>query len=511
MSEKIPEENEQLFYDLGVEIVYNPILIPELKYFNKYQIFKLVDSYDFDIMINLDTDIVISEDFSNDISFDKFQAAVDIIDPLEIDNWKKLFSYFNISFPKVNQTSFRTMKKTIPYFTSGFMIIPKPYLSQLYTHFESIYNKLDDFFSNHSQIDHYSWFKDQIALTLAVQKSLIPYSVLSPSMNFHTHTELHKESNPEQIHPKVIHYHHRLTSKNNIRYTWNYPKINSIIEQINSKLCSEYDIDYLIDKMYLEILNRPADDEGLKLYSDYLEKNNFDFSKLKIILETSPEYNSYNIPIKLCIGYDDLSLNELNNKTKFQYSQNMMDIINSGRKHFGWFNQYFPKIFEYEWILNKLKTLTNKKILDLGSGITPLPIILSNSHQIFTLDSSDNIFFPNDDPLTFQENGYFDYSYFTQGITSIHSDIFDAQLENGYFNTIFSLSMIENIVPAKRHSLLSKLFSSSTDDGELFLSVYVGNEKNIIPFQHRFEQNFTNKDYGTLDELISDAESNKSE
>ena len=65
-------------------------------YANKIPMLGFSEEVDFDILVALDTDIIIRRDFSNLIDEKKIGAVRDDIDPLGLDNWKILFKHFGL-------------------------------------------------------------------------------------------------------------------------------------------------------------------------------------------------------------------------------------------------------------------------------------------------------------------------------------------------------------------------------------------------------------------------------
>ena len=80
---------------------------------------------DVDVIVMLDTDIVISRDFSESLSKQKILAKPEDSDPFTLDDWQQLFDYFQLPFPQKRFQTSCTGQETIPYFNGGVIIIPK--------------------------------------------------------------------------------------------------------------------------------------------------------------------------------------------------------------------------------------------------------------------------------------------------------------------------------------------------------------------------------------------------
>jgi 2-polyprenyl-3-methyl-5-hydroxy-6-metoxy-1,4-benzoquinol methylase len=120
-------------------------------------------------------------------------------------------------------------------------------------------------------------------------------------------------------------------------------------------------------------------------------------------------------------------------------------IMDASRKHFGFFTQTSTRVIEYPWIMKNLRGIdTGSRILDIGSGISPLPILLAEQrlfvecvdshHNIRSLSTKDHL----------NEWGFLDYSVISQNISSFNVDIVTFQ-PNNKFEAIYSVSVIEHM------------------------------------------------------------------
>lgn len=293
---------------LGIKIKIVDAIDGRCLHANKIQMLSLCEEEDFDVLVALDTDVAISADFYKYIDLESFRAAQDDFDPLSPSEWEKLYNFFGIQIPSDRYIVYKTMKKTVPYFNSGVLIIPRKFLPGLYESWRIFVNKLLESYSALPQISKNSFYLDQLALALAIQDLKVPYSPLPLEMNFPNHVDVHKDCKPELLEPIIIHHHHRITTNGNIRHHWHYENINRIIDRINSTLnkmnfkennqdsksknYEKKDYEMVVDDAYREILLRCADVESMQYYANLLKTEKMSIDNLKKTLLESEEYES---------------------------------------------------------------------------------------------------------------------------------------------------------------------------------------------------------------------------
>lgn len=214
---------------IGVKVNIVEPFIPGYPYANKLRMLQLDEEYD--ILLALDCDLVITKDFSKEISTEYVQACPPYMDPLTIDKWESLFSQFALEMPTQRYRLFGSYRQTIPYFNSGVVTIPKMYSEKLLLSWEKYILALLELES----LSNVRTFTDQIALSLALADEQIPFKQLPIEMNFPIHNRIHPLFHPEKVDPFIIHYHNRVTNQKLIKKT-NYKKTNRHIAKVNSFL-----------------------------------------------------------------------------------------------------------------------------------------------------------------------------------------------------------------------------------------------------------------------------------
>jgi len=500
-SESVSEETRTVLEKLGVEIRLIEPIDNRCVHANKIQMLGLSD-LDFDILIALDTDTIILKDFSRFIDGKKIQAVQDDIDPLGLSNWKTLFKEFGLELPTERFRSSLTWEKTIPYFNTGVLLIPQQYVFSLYETWKSYIYKLLEIYKKFPLIAEHSFYTDQIAFSLAIQDKGFSYSPLSLEMNFPMHVRLHKNSNVEKINPFLIHYHHRISKSGNIRNCY-YENINKCLDEIKFSIDRKNDSEILIDNLYMETLRRPADIEGLNHFSALLESKKMSLEDIRNIFHDSEEYKSLKNSDKICLGYEKIEKNDLSFFPFFDELdiEPLLKIINYSKQHFGWYSRHTPRLFEYPWFIRQIINPREKKILDIGTGITSLPIFLANEGaKIVTVDNNHTIRELNDEKSIWNEWGFFDYSKINKNISSYNSSIESINFQKEDFDYIYSVSVIEHLPKSSRKILWEKINYWLKIDGTLLLTIDLMKDTDELYNIDEY-QTIDSENHGTLDDI----------
>lgn len=221
---------------LELGIIYKHTKTTDTRCLRANKIQMLDDSEDFDVLVALDTDIVVVRDFSSYLH-DAIYNNVVMAKPADTDHltlkqWKNLYEYFGVELPLERYKTIK-LTDTIPYFNSGVLIIPKEYISSLYRTWKLFTIKL---LNSYLELPHvynkYSFFTDQFALSLALAKEKIPQQILPLEMNLPVRIPIPDFWKPEEMKPYILHHHHNLSKEGNILHG-QHKNINKIIDNVN--------------------------------------------------------------------------------------------------------------------------------------------------------------------------------------------------------------------------------------------------------------------------------------
>jgi len=204
-SEPIDSKTENELKNLGVKIKIVNDIDQRCLFANKIQNLELFDYENIEFLIALDTDVVITKDFSEFLDQSKVSAKPVDQDPLSLEDWKTLFDFFGLKVPKERYLTHFTLQETIPYFNSGVLLVPKKFIKTLYETWKKYVQRLLSSYDDLSKIKKHSFFTDQFALSLALTDAGIPHNALPLEMNFPTHIDVHKDWNPNIINPYLLH------------------------------------------------------------------------------------------------------------------------------------------------------------------------------------------------------------------------------------------------------------------------------------------------------------------
>ncbi|CAI9086715.1 hypothetical protein A7K93_00385 [Candidatus Methylacidiphilum fumarolicum] len=232
----IRPEYQKAFQEMDVEVEIIKPFNTQYPHTNNLRIFEIQKKYDY--LIVLDNDIVIARDFSSYISSSHVLAKIDYHDYLSLfslEDYMQLFKYFNLEMPSKTYNTESHDKLTYPHYNVGVMIIPKIYVDIIRKEWANCINDLIRVYPKLKTIEKQSYYTDEIAFSLMLQKTKIPIEPLPISMNFQTAYPIHPYYNPDEIDPYIIHHHDRIDKQGKLLLS-NYKKANEVILKINEIL-----------------------------------------------------------------------------------------------------------------------------------------------------------------------------------------------------------------------------------------------------------------------------------
>jgi 2-polyprenyl-3-methyl-5-hydroxy-6-metoxy-1,4-benzoquinol methylase len=140
-----------------------------------------------------------------------------------------------------------------------------------------------------------------------------------------------------------------------------------------------------------------------------------------------------------------------------------------------YFNGTDPNVmrtFEYPWIVEKSHPFKGGVFLDIGAGITPLPLYLAEQGgKVITVDYHPKIRTAEKALEDGNPWGFLDYSEVHSNISSFNQDILHTEFENGSFDCIYSVSVIEHMPRHIRREVWNKVSHWLRPGGALLLTV----------------------------------------
>jgi len=149
----------------------------------------------------------------------------------------------------------------------------------------------------------------------------------------------------------------------------------------------------------------------------------------------------------------------------------LSELVNLSRELFGWFTKQTSRCYEYVWLAQKTKAFRNLAILDIGAGVSPLPVWLAHNHNsVFTIDNHNVQRVIGRNERAWNEWGYLDYGAIDDRIISMNTDISEADFDPEMFHCAYSISTIEHMPAKTRRILWDKLSSWLKPGGDLLLT-----------------------------------------
>jgi 2-polyprenyl-3-methyl-5-hydroxy-6-metoxy-1,4-benzoquinol methylase len=146
-------------------------------------------------------------------------------------------------------------------------------------------------------------------------------------------------------------------------------------------------------------------------------------------------------------------------------------LVDTSRHAFGFFPDHYPHTINYPWITERLESLPpGARVLDIGAGVSPLPLWLANrgcfvetvdSHRIVrTLPASDD----------WNGWGYFDYQQLSEKINS-HQCAIQEFTPFAKFDAIYSASVLAHLTRQARDKTLRNCREWLRPGGSLLLAI----------------------------------------
>ena len=227
---------ENILTKMGVKIRINNKLDQRQSFANKINILEEGIKEDVDVIVMLDTDIVVARDFSEFLDTKKILIKPEDRDPFSLTDWKQLFDYFKINFPSERFHTSCSHQETVPYFNGGVIIIPKVFAKEFLDQWRYFLKKLlDEKLNLPMNFITNPRFFDQIAFSLTLIQLKLPYDILPLSMNYPYSGTVHSSENPQSLDPFIIHHHHCILETGDLMHC-PYENINVKIDKINTFL-----------------------------------------------------------------------------------------------------------------------------------------------------------------------------------------------------------------------------------------------------------------------------------
>ena len=146
-------------------------------------------------------------------------------------------------------------------------------------------------------------------------------------------------------------------------------------------------------------------------------------------------------------------------------------LVDMSRESIGFFTAHPSRALEYPWIIDACLSMPAGTAVDLGAGVSPLPIFLAGrGWRVITTDYSDVVRKPSE-KAEWDEWGFLDYSFFGAELSSHNCSFSDLPLENESVNVVYSASVIEHMTAALRVKCIEKAGDLLVSGGKVILTI----------------------------------------
>ena len=147
-------------------------------------------------------------------------------------------------------------------------------------------------------------------------------------------------------------------------------------------------------------------------------------------------------------------------------------LVSRAREHFGWFSKQVSRAFEYPWVIDQLGCLPETTVLDVGAGISPLPLLLAElGAKVITVDHSPTQRVLEQNAREWTGWGFFDYAVLHPHIKSQNNDVSAVRFSEQAFGAVYSVSVIEHMAAQVRRHLWPRIGRWLDRKGLLLLTV----------------------------------------
>jgi len=183
----------------------------------------------------------------------------------------------------------------------------------------------------------------------------------------------------------------------------------------------------------------------------------------------------------------------------------LQSLVELSRKHFGWFSRTVTRAFEGPWIIDQINQRGARRILDIGAGVSPVPIYLAErGAEVVTVDNAPVVRDPGTDPSKWNDWGYFDYACLQPNLSSRHEDILTVPLSRRSFDCIYSQSVIEHMPSSTRKQLWKKVDDLLANEGVLLVTVDLVPDSDRLWNYNRGEEVEAAEEHGHLSTLVEE-------
>jgi hypothetical protein len=178
---------------------------------NKLRMLELDRGRSFDVLVALDCDVVVVDDFSDALQADEIRAKPVDFERFGDRDWARLYALVGLDAPVKEMQATSSGRRIPPYFNSGVVTVPHALCERLEREWSDCYALIAGAIERDRDWlpRHVHWLAEQSALSLAIVRAGLPYGALPLRLNFPTHVPVHASAG-DDVEPAILHYHGEL-------------------------------------------------------------------------------------------------------------------------------------------------------------------------------------------------------------------------------------------------------------------------------------------------------------
>lgn len=448
--------------ELDVEIRESPPFDDRCAHANKLAMFERHP--DADLLLALDTDVAFTGDPTGWLLEDVIGAKPVDCNIFEESQWKRLFGHFGLDVPTSRDLPHAEGPPVPPYFNSGVISVPMEHVGSIASRWgANVLRLLDEYAELGQDIAKYRFFTDQFAFALTLAELRLPVTNLPLEMNFPTHIELRSVHRPDVVHPVLVHHHHRLDG--GLLRPCGYQTADAAMSRLNAAVVASRSVagPTKIDEPPVQAPEHPPHPPVVR------RSGRLDFAgwglRRRVLAQNGVE------PGDPQAG-NDISWETLAElATVTAHPETLIDLVNLSRRHFGWYTRHQARSLEYPWVVEASGNVAGQIILDIGAGISPVPLALAErGAHVLTIDNS-RLLRHRHEIVASNEWGFLDYSGLDLRTRSVWRDASDLELTAQSCDVVLSISVIEHLPATTRRELINRSARWLRSGGRLVLTV----------------------------------------
>jgi len=183
----------------------------------------------------------------------------------------------------------------------------------------------------------------------------------------------------------------------------------------------------------------------------------------------------------------------------------LIHVLTSSKNTIGFFPDQTSRCIEYPWFIEKIENLKPRSLVDVGSGVSVVPILSARLGCSVTTIDNHPMKRTQESKNEWDEWGFLDYSLFHQAIQSLRLS-FEQINPAEKADMVISISVIEHIPADLRKTWIKHAYQILKNHGVLLLSI------DTVPFSQKLwnrSQGLLVEDeklHGTIQDLVNELE-----